>query len=193
MRVFTIFIIIFLLVSCTRNNKKQTLKNDITTEISTEDSLEIINSKEYVRVIEFLNWYKKGYNNLRLSVVEKEIKTDTSYYCYVDSLEGKNLLNRYRVAGFFTEKRIRKDSIEIETAKRLYAAKDMEIYDYFNHDFVFMSQETVDILKNIPKTQLIPKMSNLKTGKITVKIGNSGTFRFYLIQENGRIKIQSIE
>ena len=143
-------------------------------------------------MISFLNWYKNGHSELYLPIVEKETGSGESYYAYIDTSIAQQLLNRYRKSGYFTENYIQQDSLYIEKAKKAYQSRDLEIYDYFDHDFILQTQEIDETLKDIPTLSILPTSSNLKKGEIAVLIGGMHLC-YVFVKENGELKLNGIK
>jgi len=191
-------VVIIVMVSCLNQSKNKNKSESIVNknqdlQKQSRDSLIIMNSKEHKRVIEFLNWYKKGYTELCLPSVEKHVESDTLNYAYIDTSKARNLLNRYRTSGFFSSNKINEDSLYIERAKKAYQKQDLEIYDYFDHDFILLTQEIKGTLNTIPNVDLLPNYCNLNTGKIAISIGNYVNLRYTLVKEDNLLKIDNIE
>ncbi len=183
----TILPLIILLFSC--SNEKA--ENTATNSKPAPDSREIIGSKEYLRVIAFLDWYKEGYDKLRLSRVEQVHQDGRTYYAYIDSSEARELLLRYRQSGYFSENYLKTDSLYIEEAKKAYAGRNLEVYDYFDHDFVFLTQETESCLNE--KAYIAPLPQYCAKKQIALSIANCSNLKFSLVEETGLLKIDRIE
>ena len=184
---FSFAVIVFGIV-CACTDSETTLKSEKTeSEVNaTEDSLAILHSDEYQRVVELLIWYKKGYDSLRFSVVEKSDWSDPdSPYFLIDYLETSNHLKRYRSSGFFSKN-------YMEKAKKAYSSPDIEVYDYFDHDFILQTQETPETLKAIPNIRIVPKKCDLNKGKMVFSVA-SQELEYTLVKENGVFKLDKID
>ena len=193
---YTFVFYVLFLFSCVSSKNDGEQKVDQTAKNQsqiTKDSIEISQSNEYKRLVSFLNWYKNGHEELYLPIVEKETGSGESYYAYIDTSIAQQLLNRYRKSGYFTEYYIQQDSLYIEEAKKAYQPRDLEIYDYFDHDFILQTQEIEETLNEIPELTILPKQSNLKKGEIAVSIGGSQHLCYVFIKEKGELKLNAIK
>ncbi len=196
MKTFGIILIFVLLVSCNTSNKEpnNTTNSYTSSPEDNKDSLQIVKSDEYLRVIAFLNWYKNGYDELNLSQIETFNKRDSLPYAFIDTIKAKKILIQYRNSGFFSDAYIKGDSLYIEKAKEDYKNNtDIDEAGFFNYDFILLTQETEGTLNAIPDTYLLPKYCQIKSGKIAVSIGDYKNLRFKLIKEDGKLKIDDIE
>lgn len=125
--------------------------------------------------------------------IEKHIRSDTSYYAYVDSIAAQKLLKKYRDSGFFSDRKLQKDSMYVKEATEAYIERNLEVYDYFDHDFILLTQEVNETLNAISDTYILSEQCNLTLGQIAVSIDNYVNLRYTMIKENGLIKIDQIE
>lgn len=160
---------------------------------TTEDSLAIIRSDEYQRLVELLVWYKKGNGSFGISSVEKyDQSIPDSHFIYIDDKEVANYLKRSRNSGFFTKNYIHHDSLYIEEAKKAYADPEIEVNDYFDHDFILQTQETPETLKAIPNIRIVPEKCDLKKGKMVFSVA-SQELEYTFLKENGVFKLDKIK
>src|SRR5690349_108658 len=108
-----LFILFFgtgIFFACTANPSDKMNRETTEQATSTEDSLAIIHSNEYHRVVELLSWYKKGNGLYGINSVEKYDRSNPdSPFVYIDDLEVATYLKRCRNSGFFTKNYIRND------------------------------------------------------------------------------------
>jgi len=189
--IFHLFLV-FSFVSCNHERDQKVNQSSKDQLQITKDSIEISQSDEYKRLVSFLNWYKNGHAELYLPIVEKDTGSAESYYAYIDTSIAKQLLERYRSSGYFTETYIQQDSLYIEEAKKAYQSRDLEIYDYFDHDFILQTQEIDETLNAIPTLSILPTSCNIKKGEIAVSIGGMHLC-YQFIEENGKLKLNAIK
>lgn len=194
MRIYLFLIINIWFGACSSNTKNDNQILKSSNPISPKhDSIEISHSNEYSRLIEFLKWYKAGHDKLYMPRIEKHFTADTLFYAYVDTLAARELLLLYRKSGYFTESYVKKDSLYIEKAKNAYQQKDLEIYDYFDHDFILKTQEVEETLEAISNTYVLADHTDLDSNKVAVSIGGYMNLRFTFKNENGQLRIDQIE
>ena len=173
--------------------KQQQITSSAQYEENESDSLIISQSKQFKRLIEFLNWYKNHHEDLYMPNIVKYQEEGSSHDAYVDAEAAQELLIRYRKSGFFSDIRLEKDSLYIEEAKEAYKDKDLEVYDYFNHDRILLTQEVKGTLAAIPNTYILPSYCLLDSGQIAVSIDGFMNLQYTLIKEDGSFKILDIE
>ncbi|MES2554747.1 MAG: hypothetical protein V4604_01275 [Bacteroidota bacterium] len=185
------FACVFLFSECSTSENPSTKKNGQQNH-STEDSLAIVHSDEYQRTAELLTWYKKGDGLFGICEVEKyDDSNPDSLLIYIDNQAVTNYLKRCRNSGFFSKNYIHNDSLYIEEAKKAYTNPKIEVYDYFDHDFILQTQETPETLKAIPNIRIVPEKCDLKKGKIVFVVAFQ-ELEYTFVKENGFYKLDKI-